>query len=399
MPCSEAALLGRSRGQHRTGRHHTELPASANIDAALTAATTKTKFGPGNCISTWRNEDGHCEIATQCKEQDMSKYAVKFLCIDDGGEKVRHVFAEGSFDKEEQFDTLIECKQCLAEKQEQLQIIGEEPQGSHGKKVKPEREEDSPMKMLKAEVKSLEGFMMSTSAELQKLNAKVYSKDFKPNAKAPCKDCNNVGKKAGAKARSPPGAASLVLHKPVHREQGSLVVHPQIVDPRRVEAQALKVQKEHRSELAEDEEDVKGLTAATKEAEAVAVSLAGALRGAEQQDQSVPPRQPAKAQMLLPKADAPKPRQTASFSVSLPKAHHSDEDDEGDDEGEDDSTTDDESSSIPQSADAFERQEEQEDEKPSLSALQQQSGTDGEEDAMSDSSDDAEVQEDEDASE
>jgi len=239
--------------------------------------------------------------------------------------------------------------------------------------------------------------MMSTSAELQKLNAKVYSKDFKPSGN-PNPDCDKVGKKAGAKAlKVPPGAASLMLHKP-HREQGSLVIHPQIVDRSRVQAQALKVQKEHRRELADDEEDVKVLTSDMKEAESTAISLAGALRGAEQQDQSLPPRQPAKAQMLLPKAEAKKPTRRVSFSVSMPKAHKSDEDDEGDDEGED-SITDDESSSIPQSADAFERQEEEEDERPSMSALQQHGDADGEEeDTMSDSSDDDEVQEDEDVS-
>jgi len=162
VPCSEATLLGRSRGQHRTGRHHTEVHGivTANVDAA-NLFWGLSKFGPDNCISTWRNEDGHCEIKTHCKEQVMSKYAVQFLCIDDGGEKVRHKFAPGSFDEEEQFDTLIECKQCLAEKQEQLEIMGDEPRGSHGKKVKPEQEQDSdasagaPLKMLKEEVKSL----------------------------------------------------------------------------------------------------------------------------------------------------------------------------------------------------------------------------------------------------
>jgi len=402
VPYSEGALLGRSRGQHRTGRHHTELPASANVDAALRDRTTKTKFGPGNCISTWRNEDGHCEIKTHCKEQDMSKYAVKFLCIDNGGEKVRHVFAAGSFDEEEQFDTLIECKQCLAEKQEQLEIVDDPKIPNYRKKVKHEEEQDSDenagaVKMLKKEVKSLEGFMMSTSAELEKLNSKVYSKDFKPK---PYVDCKDVGKKAAAKAVSP-GAASLVHHKTSHREQGSLVDHPEVLDTRRVQGQALRVQKEHRSELADDDEDVKSLTAATKQVEAVAVSLAGALRGAEEQGQSVPARQPAKVQMLLPKAqetETPKPRRTASFSVKLPQAHHSDDDDD-DDEGGVDTTEDEESSSIPQSADDFERQQEEEDERPSMSALQQHGDADGEEETMTDDSDDEEVQEDEDVSE
>jgi hypothetical protein len=347
-------------------------------------------------------------LETHCKEQDISKYPVKFICIDDGGEKVRHVFAQGSFDAQEQFDTLIECKQCLAEKEETIQVIAETPpQGAHGKNKKPEKKEEeeepdsvggSPLKDLKDEVKALEGFMMNTSAELQKLNAKVYSKGFQPTIVAmppPCVNCDTVGKKAGAKAVKK-AASSLVHHQTHHQELRSQVVHPQVADPAGVQAQALRVRKEHRRQLDEDDTDedkssVKTLAAATQKAAAVASSLAVALKTAEERDDSAPAQQPAKAQMVLPKA-APKNKH---LEVSLPKAHK--DDDDGSDEGEDNA----EDSSIPQSADEFEREEEAIDAKPSFSALQQHGDSDdgGEDDEESATAADDEESADEDASE
>jgi hypothetical protein len=190
---------------HRTGLlSQSKAPTSENIDATQKDSTKLGKFGPGNCIATWRNEDGHCEIETKCKEHDISKYAVKFICIDAGGEKVRHVFAVGSFDPEEQFDTLIECNKCLAEKQETIEVIADTP--AHGQKKEKESEElgGSPLAELRSEVKDLEAFMMNTSAELQKLNKKVYSEDFKPKAAAPKQEADKVPER-----RKPPKKRSL----------------------------------------------------------------------------------------------------------------------------------------------------------------------------------------------
>jgi hypothetical protein len=264
-------------------RRLSKQPLSDTVDAALRARSEVAKFGPDNCISTWRNEDGHCELETRCKEHDISKYAVKFICIDDGGEKVRHVFAVGSFDPEEQFDTLIECKKCLAEKEETIQIIYDSPPTKKGekpskikkaslKKTEEEEEEElggSPLKALRNEVKELEGFMMNTSAELQKLNTEVYSDGYKPpGSPKPVavqkaedeKDLKEAGKKAAGKAVKGEKGEKAKAEKPEKAKAASSLVHHETAHhqetPLRIDAEAARVKKEHRRHLAEENGDV-----------------------------------------------------------------------------------------------------------------------------------------------
>jgi len=392
---SVAAAVSANAGGvlRRTHLLRHQEPKSAEVDAAVKDKTSVAKFGPSNCVSTWVNEDGHCEIETKCKEQDISKYAVKFICIDAGGEKVRHVFAGGSFDTEEQFDTLIECNKCLAEKQETIEIIADTPPGAPspaGKgaiksKQVAKLEEDSdqlggaPLLALRAEVKDLEGFMMNTSAELQTLNAKVYSKDFE-GAKVhdiPCigVDCDQVGKAAApapaaAKAAKDlkASSSSLVHHSSAHHEQE---VH--------IEAQAARVKKIHRRHIEEDDgEDVTPRQAETPAARTTSAtsSLAGALKTAEERDDAMPQSQPETSSMMLAAA-AEKLKKPKTLVVALPKVKDADADDgDGDDVSEDSSAE-----VVPLSADDFESTE-ADDDVPSMSALQQ--GSKGDDDGADD---------------
>merc|ERR1719213_347004 len=72
------------------------------------------KYGPGNCVSTWRDEkSGHCFVKTDCTGKDTTEYMFGLICEDDSG-KTRHLFGKDSFDAQETFDTLIPCKTCLA---------------------------------------------------------------------------------------------------------------------------------------------------------------------------------------------------------------------------------------------------------------------------------------------
>lgn len=73
------------------------------------------KYGPGNCVESWRSTTGTCMIRTKCKSQDISKYDFGLLCVHNvtSGENVRHLFGQNSFDPEEEFDTLIKCEKCL----------------------------------------------------------------------------------------------------------------------------------------------------------------------------------------------------------------------------------------------------------------------------------------------
>jgi len=387
LPTCEAALSHRSgtkahSSKRRTALRQVKLPLSDGVDAALLLQSVHSKFGPGNCMATWRNEDGHCQVETKCKDHDISNYAVKFICIDDGGEKVRHVFAAGSFDADEQFDTLIECKKCLAEKEETIQIIQDLPAGNHSslqKKTKKEEEEEdpggAPLAELRDSVKQLETFMWSTSDALQKLNAKVYNVSFlPPKDKKPCVDCKKIGEKAAAKAVK--AASSLVHHGSAH--------HREVGEPLRVDAEAALVKEEHRRQLAEEDGDEpprKALKVAVSKLAGVASSLASAVRSAEVADDAAPAAQPAKAQMVLRAATEVK--QAHSLVVNLPKADRHDDDSEensDDDEDKEDGISEED-----------EELADQESEQPSISALQK-GGDDSEDDDMTESADEEEAE-------
>jgi len=333
VPAYEAALSHRSGSKThssnvaavagRTGLRRASAPLSATVDAALRARSDVAKFGPGNCISTWRNADGHCEIETQCQDRDISKYAVKFICIDDGGEKVRHVFSQGSFDSEEQFDTLIECRKCLAEKEDRVEVISDStgkdivgtgtdinyvPPKLAGKKIKPEKLEktekteqaETSITMLKDEVKQLEAFMMNTSAELQTLNKRVYSSAYQANKPI---DTQMIGEQAGKTALTPP--KSLVHHKTVHHRHKEASV--KIINPLRVEKEAARLAKEHRRQIqAEEDGDDEPLrprkvlkVLARKAEQASPPSLAREVKTAEARDEEVPAHLPPRSQMML----------------------------------------------------------------------------------------------------
>lgn len=92
-----------------------EVPASA----------ATVKFGPDNCVSTWvkndavANKDGEsgvCQVKTECsKVGDIAfeQYPVGLICMNKDKIPVRHLFGSNSFDKTEEFNTLIRCTECL----------------------------------------------------------------------------------------------------------------------------------------------------------------------------------------------------------------------------------------------------------------------------------------------
>jgi hypothetical protein len=70
-------------------------------------------YGPGACISTFRSPAGTCIIQTRCQKTDVSIYDVGITCLDKSGDYTRYLFGKGNFEKEETFDTRIECEVCL----------------------------------------------------------------------------------------------------------------------------------------------------------------------------------------------------------------------------------------------------------------------------------------------
>lgn len=70
-------------------------------------------YGPKACISTFRSPAGTCIVQTRCQNADLSIYDVGITCLDKSGDYTRYLFGKGNFEKEETFDTRIECEVCL----------------------------------------------------------------------------------------------------------------------------------------------------------------------------------------------------------------------------------------------------------------------------------------------
>jgi len=70
-------------------------------------------YGPGGCVATYRSGAGTCVMQTRCTGKDTSEYNFGLTCVDSEGSTTRHLFGVNSFDPEETFDTLVECKLCL----------------------------------------------------------------------------------------------------------------------------------------------------------------------------------------------------------------------------------------------------------------------------------------------
>merc|ERR1719201_3146253 len=71
------------------------------------------RYGPNDCVSTYKSKEGRCIMQTDCKKADIANYEFGLVCVDKTGSPVRHLFGKDSFDAEETFDTLIKCDQCL----------------------------------------------------------------------------------------------------------------------------------------------------------------------------------------------------------------------------------------------------------------------------------------------
>jgi len=137
------------------------------------------KYGPDGCISTYLSPKNTCMMKTDCKKQAeaLKDYDFGLTCVDSDGKSVRHLFGTNSFDPEETFDTLIDCKLCI---------------GLDVSKMEKKETLATAVGKLKAEVQSLSKGMTEVEADVKKLNEKVF-----PDKAAP----------------APAPAANFVLHK------------------------------------------------------------------------------------------------------------------------------------------------------------------------------------------
>lgn len=116
------------------------------------------KFGPQDCVKTYRSKTGTCVVETNCKGDAIEHYEFGFLCKEKDGESTRHLFGKNSFDPKETFDTLIACEACLG-----LEDV-EETAASNAKLGK-----------LEEDVKGIEENLKKIGSRVEQLEHKVFT--------------------------------------------------------------------------------------------------------------------------------------------------------------------------------------------------------------------------------
>eukprot|EP00419_Tripos_fusus_P011259 CAMPEP_0172662778 /NCGR_PEP_ID=MMETSP1074-20121228/5543_1 /TAXON_ID=2916 /ORGANISM="Ceratium fusus, Strain PA161109" /LENGTH=545 /DNA_ID=CAMNT_0013478713 /DNA_START=55 /DNA_END=1692 /DNA_ORIENTATION=+ len=89
------------------------------VSSAITVAAPSKNFGygPSNCVSVERSTTGSCVVHTNCRGLDLSQYDFKFDCVEGPTTRQTHSLGVGSFDEAEDFDTDVQCQQCLPPQQ------------------------------------------------------------------------------------------------------------------------------------------------------------------------------------------------------------------------------------------------------------------------------------------
>jgi len=130
------------------------------------------KYGPKDCVSTYKNGKGECVMQTKCAGVNIKDFEFGLLCVDKEGIPVHHNFGKGSFGTHEKFDTLIACDKCLAPKKEK-------------KEVPAPKSPLSEAKALSAGIKDLTKMVTDISNSVQKLNSVVFKRRQAAPAPAP----------------------------------------------------------------------------------------------------------------------------------------------------------------------------------------------------------------------
>lgn len=146
---------------------------------AETAGFTVSKYGPKSCVSTWRNQQGHCVMQTACQDVDISSYEFGLICVDGKGKKTRHTFGRGSFDVSETFDTLAECSQCLG--LDDPRVLAFRAQRRRWR----QSAEASEVATLSAQVHTLTQGLGTMLGAVMKLKQKVHDQKIKKSTPAP----------------------------------------------------------------------------------------------------------------------------------------------------------------------------------------------------------------------
>jgi len=186
------------------------------------ASTVEAAWGPGNCVTAWKNGKGTCVMQTRCIDQDISGYVFSLLCVEKSGAVTKHIFGKNSFDPEETFDSLIPCHECRADP-------GAQTVNKHV--VDP----DTTLATLSADVAEIKADMTAVVASVHKLNVQVFS-TVAPSLQTPTPitTAPSVLTAVVANQGNRPSAPQLVSH-PIQRTfLGSNLVKPPSPMPEQV---------------------------------------------------------------------------------------------------------------------------------------------------------------------
>merc|ERR1712023_546057 len=121
-------------------------------------------------------------IKTECTEKDIDNYNFKFICVDESGEHVRHVFGKGSFDPEETFDTLVTCTSCTADADDLLVSAKQSRGGNKTEEADGPTSTNALLRQIVADVGELKVEMANATQNVERLNAAVFSSTAPPPA-------------------------------------------------------------------------------------------------------------------------------------------------------------------------------------------------------------------------
>jgi len=183
------------------------------------------RFGPKGCVSTWLNDQARCMIKTDCEEKDIDNYDFKFICVDESGEHVRHVFGKGSFDPEETFDTLVTCTSCTADADELMVSAKQEKGDNKTKTAGGPTSTNALLRQIVADVGELKVEMANASQNVERLNAAVFKQSTVPPPAQPATPAAQEATPAAEEAQEATPAAEETTPAPsslVHRGASAL---------------------------------------------------------------------------------------------------------------------------------------------------------------------------------
>lgn len=120
-------------------------------------------------------------IKTECAEKDIDNYNFKFICVDESGEHVRHVFGKGSFDPEETFDTLVTCTSCTADADD-LMVSAKQGKGDNNTTTGDDgpKSTNALLRQIVEDVGELKVEMANATQNVERLNAAVFKESTFP---------------------------------------------------------------------------------------------------------------------------------------------------------------------------------------------------------------------------